>query len=806
MSLGNEYSGANVDFINDSTQDALNLKANLDGGNVFTGGAGEINRFETTLFIDPANIIQAKNIWGFQGLTLNTTFGDNIILNPDSNNKVKSTGSIDLSAGKEYLIDGVNVLDAKANLAGGNTFTGDQIVDNVVVGGDIKGVNNQDLNILSTTNGVNVTAISINPTGDTEMDGRTTFKKGIIGGNSQSLSAGVRVIDSTRLITKLDTRAGNITATISNGLADGQIKIINLHRADATQYTATLLTNVSEPITLKNVGEGVILAWSGNTADWNVVAKNVSFLNNDLSVDGDINLSAGKQYLIDGVASVGISPAQATQIVTNTTDIASKADDDAVVKLTGNQTINGEKNFPNDTRVGADLILNSDEGIILLGANSDRKIYRTADGIRTNNAMDATQFKVSGTQIASTDLGDVNTLVKTSGSQSISGIKTFNSNTKIGANLNISTDIGEITLGALDDRNIGRTADGIITNGTMDATQYKVNGFQIASTDLGDVSTLVKTSGDQTIAGEKTFSSDMEFGGDLLIRTNDGEIKFGEGDDRTIARTADGISTNGTMDATQYKVSGTQIASADLGDVNTLVKTSGQQTIAGEKTFSADLNLNNDLKLQSNGGRLFLGTNDDRNIARSADGISTNGTMDATQYKVSGTQIASTDLGDNTTLVKTSGNQTIAGEKTFSDKMVVNDDLHMTGQFKHTFNSSTTTGILLDNNNVNQYALTATTQNYGWRFIGESTSGSDTDLFDVRSKKGGISHKVFEVTNADNIKLTGNVLINTFGNKLNITYQGIPLGTGVANADPPSGAQQGDIYRSNDNSLKITPP
>jgi len=728
MSLGNEYSGANVDFINDSTQDALNLKANLDGGNVFTGTGNELNRFNTNVFIDSNKLIQTKNIWGFGGLNLNTTFGDNITLNPsaESNSKVKSTGSIDLLAGKEYLIDGVNILDAKANLAGGNTFTGDQIVDNIVVGGDIKGIENQDLNIISNTNGTEVTAITINSIGDTELDGTTTFKQGIIGGNSQSLSAGVRVIDSVRLITKLDTRAGNITATISNGIADGQIKIINLHRADATQFTATILTNVSEPITLKNIGEGVILAWSGNTADWSVVAKNVSFLNNDLSVDGDINLSAGKQYLIDGVASVGISPAQAAQIVTNTTDIASKADEVVVVKLTGNQTINGEKTFPNDTRVGADLLLISDEGIIVLGANGDRKIYRTADGIRTNGTMDATQYKVTGTQIASTNLGDVDTLVKTTGNQSISGIKTFNSNTKIGANLNISTDFGEITLGTNNDRSINRTADGIYTNGTMDATQYKV--------------------------------------------------------------------------------SGTQIASTDLGDVDTLVKTSGAQTIGGVKTFSADLNLNNDLKLQSNGGRLFLGTNNDRNIARTADGISTSGTMDATQYKVSGTQIASTDLGDVTTLVKTSGAQSIDGEKTFNDKMVVNNDLNMTGQFRHTFGSSTTTGIILDNNNVNQYALTATTQGYGWRFIGENTGGGDTDLFDVRSKKGGISHKVFEVTNADNIKMTGNVLINTFAGRLNMTYQGIPLGIGVANADPPIGAVSGDIYRSGDNTLKITPP
>jgi len=209
-------------------------------------------------------------------------------------------------------------INLKANLSGGNTFTGDQIVDNIIVGGDIKGVNNQDLNIASITNGTNVTAVTIKPTGETELDGHTTFKKSIIGGISQSLISGVRVIDSTRLITKLDTRAGNITATISNGFVDGQIKIISLHRADPTQYTATLLTNVSEPITLKNVGEGVILAWSGNTADWNVVAKNLSFLNNDLSVDGDINLSAGHQFKINGAPIGGLTAQQEADLDANT--------------------------------------------------------------------------------------------------------------------------------------------------------------------------------------------------------------------------------------------------------------------------------------------------------------------------------------------------------------------------------------------------------------------------------------------------------------------------------------------------------
>ena len=36
-SLGNGYIGADVNFINDATQEALDDKANLAGGNIFTG-------------------------------------------------------------------------------------------------------------------------------------------------------------------------------------------------------------------------------------------------------------------------------------------------------------------------------------------------------------------------------------------------------------------------------------------------------------------------------------------------------------------------------------------------------------------------------------------------------------------------------------------------------------------------------------------------------------------------------------------------------------------------------------------------
>jgi len=102
-----------------------------------------------------------------------------------------------------------------------------------------------------------------------------------------------------------------------------------------------------------------------------------------------------------------------SSIATNATAIGTKANDTDVVKLSGNQTIAGEKFFTNDTRMGGDVILPTDEGKIVLGANNDRKIYWTAEGLGTNHAFQATRYDVAGgEQIASNNLADGSTLVK----------------------------------------------------------------------------------------------------------------------------------------------------------------------------------------------------------------------------------------------------------------------------------------------------------------------------------------------------------------------------------------------------------
>ena len=268
-SLGNGYIGINVNIINDATQDALDLKANTADVNA------ELATKATITYVDSQDLLKADLTYVNTqlGTKADTTYVDSELDDVDAVMATKATIT---------YVDSQDLL--KANLQNGNTFTGDQIVDNIIVGGQIKSAESAGLSFGVNSGGVPLTAMTLQSDGTADFESKTTFKQSIVGGVSQSLSAGTPVIDSLRLITKLDTRAGNIVATINNGSKDGQLKIINLHRADP-QYTATILTNVSEPITLKNVGEGCILAWSGNTADWSVVSKNQKYITELLSVD-----------------------------------------------------------------------------------------------------------------------------------------------------------------------------------------------------------------------------------------------------------------------------------------------------------------------------------------------------------------------------------------------------------------------------------------------------------------------------------------------------------------------------------------
>ena len=140
-SLGNGYIGADVNFINDATQEALDDKANLDGGNIFTGNQ-KLNAGSFEIQASGGYALQTPQIVGNDELYMRTIGNSNIRLEPAGSGEITGTKDINLSTGKEYRVNGINILtdyattayvDAedikKANLDGGNTFTGNQALN-----------------------------------------------------------------------------------------------------------------------------------------------------------------------------------------------------------------------------------------------------------------------------------------------------------------------------------------------------------------------------------------------------------------------------------------------------------------------------------------------------------------------------------------------------------------------------------------------------------------------------------------------------------------------------------------------------
>lgn len=235
----------------------------------------------------------------------------------------------------------------------------------------------------------------------------------------------------TALQTDIDTRATtNALTTETNARIAADATLSN---SIATNTTAIATTNT-------NLGQEITDRQSADTGLQNQINdRALTFsLNNEITARTDadtqlqsnINFEASqRQYYISNLqGQINVNETAITteetartnadnvlqaSITANATAITNKANDTDVVKLTGDQNIAGEKFFTNDTRIGGDVILPTDEGKIVFGANNDRKIYWTAEGLGTNQAFRATRYDVAGgQQIASNNLADGDTLVK----------------------------------------------------------------------------------------------------------------------------------------------------------------------------------------------------------------------------------------------------------------------------------------------------------------------------------------------------------------------------------------------------------
>jgi len=260
--------------------------------------------------------------------------------------------------------------------------------------------------------------------------------------------------------------------------------------------------------------------------------------------------------------------------------------------------------------------------------NSTGTFYRTRNSsgvwfawkpFASYNAGDGIDLDVT-TQTFAVDT----TVVRTAGAQSIAGTKTFSGALTATGTVNLPATSYVPTMGT--------TSTALVNKGYVDskvgATYTAGSGLSLTGTDFAVDGTVVRTSGDQTLAGVKTFSSPIagSITGNAATATK-----------LASARTINGVAFDGT-------------AAITLPTVNT----TGAQAVAGVKTFS-------DIPIIPTTAPTAAGQVASKAYVDSK-------VVGASTYTAgSGLALAGNVFSADGTVVRTTGAQTLSGVKTFND-------------------------------------------------------------------------------------------------------------------------------------------
>ena len=279
----------------------------------------------------------------------------------------------------------------------------------------------------------------------------------------------------------------------------------------------------------------------------------------------------------------------------NLSENSAYALDNAVVKLTGAQTIAGAKTFSDAAALNGGATVPTGKVLTITdapSANTDAANKKYVDDSVSPLATDA----------------DV---VHLAGAETITGAKTFS------AGIVIPTGV-DITL-----------TDAPVNN--TDAANKKYVDDSLS--DLASDTRLVHTTGDESISGDKTFTDEVVLSGGASVPTNK-------------VLTITDAPTNNTDAANKKYVDDTVAGS-------TVVHTTGTETVGGVKTFSDGI---------------VIPTGKDITLT---DAPSAN--TDAANKKYVDDTVA------GSTVVHTSGTETIGGAKTFSDAATFSSAVSLNG-------------------------------------------------------------------------------------------------------------------------------
>ena len=340
------------------------------------------------------------------------------------------------------------------------------------------------------------------------------------------------------------------------------------------------------------------------TVSWNKSPTNNDDLTNKGYVDGLVAAAQGTTY----TAGSGIDIDAVNDII---------AVDGTVLRTTGDQSASGVKTFTGTARVTAAPVAGTDI------ANKDyvdsmSASYAAGDGL----ALNGTTFAVDGT------------IVRTTGNQSILGTKRFQ---------------------AIQSAQVPSTGDDLTNKTYVDGvvkTYTAGNGLTLTGTEFSVASNVVLTTGTQSIGGVKTFTGTVK--APQTPVANDDVVNKGYLDGVLAGLSGGG---GGGGSTTYTAGSGLSLSGTQFAVNGTVVRTSGDQSISGSKTFSGAVNVPTPTSAAHATTKQYVD-----NLISNSGTYYTGG---------SGINVSGTEISADSTVVRTSGYQVIAGAKNFTEQTLV---------------------------------------------------------------------------------------------------------------------------------------